>query len=55
LTAALTDALASRLPALINCVIDPPAGTESGHLKSLNPPSQVAGEKGKRRKYLLFP
>lgn len=32
---ALTDALASGKPALINCVIDPTAGTESGHLQNL--------------------
>lgn len=37
LTKALNDALASAKPALINCVIDPRAGTESGHLKNLNP------------------
>jgi oxalyl-CoA decarboxylase len=41
LTKALTDALASGKPALINCAIDPAAGTESGHLQSLNPQSQV--------------
>ncbi len=33
----LTAALASGKPALINCVIDPKAGTESGHLTNLNP------------------
>jgi oxalyl-CoA decarboxylase len=37
LTAALADALANRVPALIDCVIDPTAGTESGHLTNLNP------------------
>ncbi|WP_425437026.1 thiamine pyrophosphate-dependent enzyme [Mycobacterium aquaticum] len=37
LTAALRDALASGKPALIDCVIDPTAGTESGHLTNLNP------------------
>jgi oxalyl-CoA decarboxylase len=37
LTAALTEALASGGPALIDCVIDPTAGTESGHLTNLNP------------------
>jgi oxalyl-CoA decarboxylase len=37
LTAALTEALASGGPALIDCVIDPTDGTESGHLTSLNP------------------
>jgi oxalyl-CoA decarboxylase len=41
LTEALTDALASGKPALINCVIDPTAGTESGHLQNLNPQSRV--------------
>jgi oxalyl-CoA decarboxylase len=47
LTKALTDALASGKPALINCVIDPTAGTESGHLQNLNPQSQIL-EKGTR-------
>jgi len=37
LTAALGEALASGGPALIDCVIDPSAGTESGHLTNLNP------------------
>jgi oxalyl-CoA decarboxylase len=46
LTKALADALASRKPALINCVIDPTAGTESGHLQHLNPQTQVG--KGNR-------
>ena len=41
LTAALTEALASGKPALINAVIDPTAGTESGHIQSLNPKSAV--------------
>ena len=41
LTQALTGALASGKPAIINCVIDPTAGTESGHLESLNPTSQI--------------
>jgi oxalyl-CoA decarboxylase len=41
LTRALTDALASGKPTLINCVIDPSAGTESGHLQNLNPHSQL--------------
>jgi oxalyl-CoA decarboxylase len=36
LSAALQQALKARTPALINCVIDPTAGTESGHLKSFN-------------------
>ena len=47
LTGALTEALQSRTPTLINCVIDPNAGTESGHLQSLNPPTQVGDGKGK--------
>jgi oxalyl-CoA decarboxylase len=37
LTAALAEALASGGPALIDCVIDPSVGTESGHLTNLNP------------------
>jgi oxalyl-CoA decarboxylase len=36
-TIALTGALMSRGPALIDCVIDPSDGTESGHLAHLNP------------------
>ncbi len=42
LTGALAEALASGKPALINCVIDPATGTESGHLKKLNPQSALA-------------
>jgi oxalyl-CoA decarboxylase len=42
LTNALSEALASGKPALINAVIDPTAGTESGHIQSLNPRSAVA-------------
>jgi oxalyl-CoA decarboxylase len=41
LTKALTDALVSGKPAIINCVIDPTAGTESGHISNLNPKSQI--------------
>ncbi|CAB3751199.1 oxalyl-CoA decarboxylase [Paraburkholderia solisilvae] len=41
LAGALREALESRAPALINCVIDPATGTESGHLKNLNPQSAV--------------
>jgi oxalyl-CoA decarboxylase len=37
LTAAVEAALASRGPALIDCVLDPGAGVESGHLTHLNP------------------
>jgi oxalyl-CoA decarboxylase len=39
---ALTDALASGKPALINCAIDPAAGTESGHIQNLNPKSSLS-------------
>ncbi len=42
LAAAVTEALASGKPALINCAIDPTAGTESGHIGSLNPSSGIA-------------
>ena len=41
LTKALTQSLASGKPAVINCVIDPTAGTESGHIGNLNPKSQI--------------
>jgi len=37
LATALSGAIASRKPTLIDCVIDPSDGTESGHLTSLNP------------------
>ncbi|MFJ3825491.1 oxalyl-CoA decarboxylase [Streptomyces nodosus] len=37
LAAALRDALSSDGPTLIDCVIDPSDGTESGHLTNLNP------------------
>lgn len=36
---ALKEAIEKGTPALINCVIDPAAGTESGHIQSLNPKS----------------
>jgi oxalyl-CoA decarboxylase len=42
LTEALQKSLAARKPALINCVIDPTAGTESGHLQNLNPPTRMS-------------
>ena len=42
LAQALTKALASGKPALINCAIDPTAGTESGHIGNLNPQSSIA-------------
>jgi oxalyl-CoA decarboxylase len=42
LTKALIEALESGKPALINVVIDPTAGTESGHIQNLNPKRAVA-------------
>ncbi|OSC42157.1 oxalyl-CoA decarboxylase [Mycobacterium decipiens] len=39
LAAALTEALASNGPSLIDCELDPAAGVESGHLAGLNPTS----------------
>ena len=45
LTKALSDALKAGKPALINAVIDPTAGTESGHIQSLNPKSALADKK----------
>ena len=38
---ALSSALASKSPCLINCVIDPSVGLESGHIGNLNPHSSV--------------
>ncbi len=42
LTKAVTEALEAGKPALINVVIDPTAGTESGHIQNLNPKRAVA-------------
>jgi len=42
LRAALTAALASGRPALIDCELDVTAGTESGHLTNLNPRTDLA-------------
>jgi oxalyl-CoA decarboxylase len=42
LAQALAEALAAGKPALINCAIDPTAGTESGHIGNLNPQSSIA-------------
>jgi len=39
LEAALTEAVAAGGPAVIDCVLDPAAGAESGHLTNLNPKS----------------
>ncbi|WP_025737357.1 oxalyl-CoA decarboxylase [Mycobacterium genavense] len=41
LRSALSEALASGEPSLIDCELDPAAGVESGHLASLNPSSAV--------------
>jgi oxalyl-CoA decarboxylase len=38
---ALGKAIASSRPALVDCVLDPGAGTESGHIAHLNPKSAV--------------
>ncbi len=42
---AVSDAIASGKPTLINAVIDPKAGKESGNIGNLNPSSAVTGEK----------
>src|SRR5438309_8588864 len=42
LAKALTEGLASGKPGLINCAIDPTAGTESGHIGNLNPQSSIS-------------
>ncbi len=42
LTKAVSEALEAGKPALINVVIDPTAGTESGHITNLNPKRAVA-------------
>ena len=41
LSNALTKALASGRPSLINCAINPKVGTESGHIGNLNPHSET--------------
>jgi oxalyl-CoA decarboxylase len=45
LTRVLDEAIAAGKPALINAVIDPTAGTESGHIANLNPKSGLAQKK----------
>ena len=40
-TEALKRAIRDGKPAVINCVIDPKAGTESGHITNLNPKSSL--------------
>ena len=42
LAEALTAAVASGRPALIDCALDPAVGSESGHLTNLNPKSAAA-------------
>jgi len=42
LRSALTEAIASRSPSVIDCQLDPAAGVESGHLAGLNPASAAA-------------
>ncbi len=46
LRAALTDAIASGGPSIIDCELDPAAGVESGHLAGLNPTSAAAAPAG---------
>src|SRR6201996_4049748 len=41
LEGALRASLSSRAPSLIDCVLDPSAGTESGHITHLNPKSAL--------------
>jgi oxalyl-CoA decarboxylase len=42
LAAALAESIGSGEPSIIDCELDPAAGTESGHLGSLNPASAAA-------------
>jgi oxalyl-CoA decarboxylase len=39
LRAALTEAIGSGTPSIVDCELDPAAGVESGHLANLNPAS----------------
>jgi oxalyl-CoA decarboxylase len=48
LTAAVTAAITSRQPTLVNAIIDEKAGTESGRIGSLNPTSVVAQQQAKK-------
>ena len=41
LSKALSEGIASQKPTLINCVIDPAVGLESGHIGNLNPKSTI--------------
>ena len=42
LRSALAEAIASRVPSIVDCELDPAAGVESGHLAGLNPTSAAA-------------
>ncbi|KAA8970053.1 oxalyl-CoA decarboxylase [Mycobacterium sp.] len=42
---ALTEALAAKGPAIIDCALDPAAGVESGHLTHLNPTSAAGPDR----------
>jgi oxalyl-CoA decarboxylase len=42
LRAALTEAIGTGAPSIIDCELDPAAGVESGHLSNLNPASAAA-------------
>jgi oxalyl-CoA decarboxylase len=42
LRTALTEAIGTRGPSIIDCELDPAAGVESGHLGNLNPSSAAA-------------
>ena len=42
---AMREALTAGQPSLVNCLIDPTAGTESGHLQNLNPHSSLVPAK----------
>jgi oxalyl-CoA decarboxylase len=46
LCSALTEAIASGGPSIIDCELDPAAGVESGHLANLNPTSAAAKPAG---------
>src|SRR3989442_11861185 len=50
LAKALNDALAAGKPALVNCTIDPTAGTESPHIGNLNPKTSLPHKKTGRSK-----
>ncbi|HEY6792204.1 MAG TPA: thiamine pyrophosphate-dependent enzyme, partial [Trebonia sp.] len=48
LSTALQKALASGKPALVDVVLDPRAGTESGHIGNLNPRSAAPSTPAQR-------